>query len=461
MRILQATILALAIILIGAGTSFADDGDTSSSVNLLSQVPAPIIAASVLPDPEPEPASQSAISDLMNMAFENNPQIASARANWQAMTEMYPQATSLPDPKLNVSWFPQPIETRNGSNDFGIQLMEMIPNPHRLDVMGDIALTKAEMARVNYEKTVRGVLTRLMSSWFELGYLHSAIDIAETNLELFSQLVDLGNLRYAQGEIGASELYAAQSRFEQASYESMLLTELLRSEESNMRSILGVDSDFDIGEIALPEIDPVALDLDNLKERVLEYRHELEMAGIAVEIADLGVSLARSMDDPDYSVGLMYNFIGRSPMSDGMLSSGDDAWGVMFGVSLPIWSGKNRAQVDQAEANLNAARADLENRENMAENDVERLYWRIQNQGRLVTLYRDTLLPDAVNAAELAETWFEQEQISFTELIETRMVVQNFELATARAQADYLDSLVELQSLTGIPVFGDNQEEVS
>ena len=44
-------------------------------------------------------------------------------------------------------------------------------------------------------------------------------------------------------------------------------------------------------------------------------------------------------------------------------------------------------------------------------------------------------------------------------LIETRMVVQNFELATSRAEADYLISLAELQKLTGINVFETNDEE--
>jgi hypothetical protein len=78
-----------------------------------------------------------------------------------------------------------------------------------------------------------------------------------------------------------------------------------------------------------------------------------------------------------------------------------------------------------------------------------------------VELYRNVLLPEAISAADLSQTWYEGEQINFSGLIESRMVVQNFQLATVRAEADYLVELIELQRLTGIDVFGDQSVEVS
>jgi len=439
-----------------AGAARADEtGIALPGPNLLVQAP----AVPVLIENQPETDEAVKLTDLFTIAFENNPSIKAARSDWQAMVEMYPQAASLPDPKLNLSWFPEPIETRNGSNDFAFQIMQMFPNPNRLGVMGDIALSRAEMAEVMYEKTVRDVLTGIQSSYFELGYLHRAVDIAGTNKNLFAQLVEFGNLRFAQGEIGASEVYTAESRLAQAEYEFLLLHELIFVEESNLRLLTGVEPEHEFGRVILPVTGSVEFELQNLTERVLEYRHELEMAGISVELADLNVSLARSMDDPDYSVGFMYNLIGTSPMPDGMVTNGDDAWGIMFGINIPIWGGKNNARVEQAASQLDSAEANYQNMSNMAVADVEKLYWKLQNQGRLVELYRKTLLPDAVQAADLAQRWYEGGQISFTGVIESRMVVQNFQLATARAEADYLISLTDLQKLTGIPVFGNEDGE--
>ena len=460
MRILQAILIAALLLAFSTASAAEMEGVPSGEMrNLLASATTPGAGSSQdFTESQPNAEEELALRDIIELAFERNPEIRAARASWRAMVEMYPQATSLPDPNLKLNWFPEPIETRNGSNDFAIQLMQMIPNPRRLDLMGDITLTRAEMARVSYEKTVRDVLTDIMTSYFELGYLQNAIDIAATNEQLFEQLVELGSLEYSNASIGLSELYSAESRLAQAEYEEMLLMELLYSERSNMRNLLGVDPDYPIPAVIQPYPQIADLNLEQLRESALDHRHELEMAGISVEIADLGVSLARAMDDPNFSLGLMYNFIGTSPMDDAMRTNGDDAWGVMFGISIPIWGQRNNARIDQAQWELERALAKLEDQENQAYADVDRLYWRLQNQRRLVELYRNTLLPEAISAAELSQTWYEDGQIPFSNLVETRLVVQNFQLAFARAEADYLKSLVELQKLTGLPVFGDSQE---
>ncbi|HEX9745859.1 MAG TPA: TolC family protein, partial [bacterium] len=231
-----------------------------------------------------------------------------------------------------------------------------------------------------------------------------------------------------------------------------------RAEEANLRRLLGLDPSCDFDNFILPSVSVAEFELEPIYDRVIEYRHELALAGVSVEEAELNVDLARAQDDPDFSLGFMYNFIGQSMMGEA-LTSGDDAWGFMFGVTLPVWGGKNEARIDSAEAGLDAARSDFENAENQAYYDVEKIYWQSKNQGRLVVLYRDTLVPDAVNSAELAQTWYENGEINFMTLIETRLVVQNFSLALARAEADYLKTLADLHKLTGIEIFGPGGEE--
>ena len=134
MRLIWIALIGISLVINTAGSARADG---VSSTNLLAQVPAASFLMETdnsIQDLEPiEPEPQILLFDLMTVAFETNPSIDAARSNWQAMTEMYPQATSLPDPKLNVNWSPEPIETRNGSIDFAVQLMQMIPAPGHLD----------------------------------------------------------------------------------------------------------------------------------------------------------------------------------------------------------------------------------------------------------------------------------------------------------------------------------------
>ena len=140
-----------------------------------------------------------------------------------------------------------------------------------------------------------------------------------------------------------------------------------------------------------------------------------------------------------------------------MSSSRNETYGIMFGITLPIWGAKNRARVDEAKAKLEAAKAELDNQSNSAKAAADKLYWQVKNQERLFMLYRDTLLPDAKKAAELAQTWYEQKQTDFSQLLETRLVVGNFELAAARAEADYLNSLADIARLAGAPVISSDE----
>jgi outer membrane protein TolC len=51
---------------------------------------------------------------------------------------------------------------------------------------------------------------------------------------------------------------------------------------------------------------------------------------------------------------------------------------------------------------------------------------------------------------EIAETWFRQGESSFSDFIETQAVWYNFQLAYARARADYGKYLARLEGFVGL-----------
>ena len=130
----------------------------------------------------------------------------------------------------------------------------------------------------------------------------------------------------------------------------------------------------------------------------------------------------------------------------------------MFGITLPIWDRKNKSMINEAREKRNALEASYQNQSNKVIEATDRLYWKILNLERLVKLYNDSLLPQTRTASQTAQTLYEQGRSGFSELLETRLVVGNFETASARAQADYLQALAELARLTGTPVFASESK---
>ena len=106
--------------------------------------------------------------------------------------------------------------------------------------------------------------------------------------------------------------------------------------------------------------------------------------------------------------------------------------------------------MDTAQAEVDKMRALNKVQVNETRSAIRDIYFRLQNSDRLITLYRDDLIPQANRAMQTAETWFKTGQGSFSDYVETAGAWYNFHLALARAKADYGKFLARLESLVGM-----------
>ncbi len=127
----------------------------------------------------------------------------------------------------------------------------------------------------------------------------------------------------------------------------------------------------------------------------------------------------------------------------------DQGVGVFFGINVPIWFDKNRARVSEAQNNLRALEFEKKEMENHAFAEINKIYFKIQNSSRLVRLYKESLIPQALQSLEIAETWYKQNKGSFAGLLEARSIWLNFQLAYQRAQADYFQDIARAEKLIG------------
>jgi outer membrane protein TolC len=148
-------------------------------------------------------------------------------------------------------------------------------------------------------------------------------------------------------------------------------------------------------------------------------------------------------------LGLFYAGIGDPDVPAPPPDAGDDAYGVQFGIRIPLWLGQNGARVADARAKERAARAELQGRINQTRAEIRQWYFRLTTAERTLLLYRDQLLPQALQSMTLAETWFREGQGSFSDFVEAQALWYNFNLALARARADYGKFLARLEKSAG------------
>ncbi|MGA8983951.1 MAG: TolC family protein, partial [Candidatus Acidiferrales bacterium] len=97
------------------------------------------------------------LTDALQEAEQNNPQIQAARQDWQAAKQVPSQVSTLPDPQFSVQQFsvgsPRPFAGYTNSNFayIGLGVSQDLPYPGKLRLKGEIAKRDADVVQQGYE----------------------------------------------------------------------------------------------------------------------------------------------------------------------------------------------------------------------------------------------------------------------------------------------------------------------
>ncbi len=401
----------------------------------------------------PAKAPSVSLRELAAVAFQSNPMIRAARHKWESAIERYPQARALPDPMLAYGYSVEPIETRLGPQRHRLSLSQSVPFPGKLKLKGDIASREAQIAHLEFEKAVRDVIVALKISYFELLYIDRAIEITRQNKTVMDHLVEIGTADYAQDVTTLNDVLKAQAQLAQLSYDFVLLEELRQTEVTRVNTLLNRDPETPIGELLDEPLPPITFPIDKLYALARDRQEEVRISDLQIEKSLKAMDLADKVSLPDFSLGFSYLDVGESIVA-GLPESGKDSYGFSLGISLPIWFGKNSAAKREARLNYLAAREMRDLQLNNTYTNVKNSYFKLTNAERLVTLYKESLIPQAEESLEIAETWYREGKGSFSDLLETQSVWLNFNLAYYRAISDYQQHLARLEGLVGVDLRG-------
>lgn len=389
------------------------------------------------------------IADLIDYAYRANPSIKAAGEDWRATVENYRITVAYPDPQIMGTYFSDPIETRLGPQDWNVSISQKIPFPGKLSKAGEIVAANARIARLKLDKTVSDVVVAVRESYHELLYIREAKKVAAENMKLLEHLRKTAESSYAQDRTALIDMVKAQSQTGQLRYDILLLDDLEKTEVTRLNGLLNRAPDAEVGVLDPQPKLPVTFSLKEIYTLAEAHQEEIKMAQIGVEKSELKIDLAHYKNRPDFKVGLFYSSIGNPDVPNLPRDAGRDALGFQAGVTIPLWFGKNKSRVLQAKAEMKKARANKTARINKTITQVRSLFFRLESAHRLVELYTKELLPQAAQSMEIAETWFQEGESTFSDFIETQAVWYNFKLAHARAEADYGKYLARLERLVG------------
>ena len=400
-------------------------------------------AHAIEPDIELVLKNEVSLKKLEAIAFERNPGLKAAKAKWKAVIERYPQVTALDDPEIG-------IDTWNIPTDFNLDqtrntiywISQKFPFPGTLKIKGDIVSDEVKVARTRFEIATRELLAELEVGFHELLYMDKAIDIIRNNKKLAEHLSKISATEYSTNATTLNDVLKAQSQLAQLDNDLIFLIELRLNEVAHINTLLDLPPARSIGKPRDVPFVLFNLELSQMYQMVREYRQELHINGFEIEKSRHKIRLAKKKYYPDFRTSFKWfdnNNIGL-----------DQGVGVFVGINVPIWFDKNRARVSEAKNILQALEYEKKDLENKAFADINRIYFKIQNSSRLVRLYKESLIPQALQSLDIAETWYKQNKGSFAGLLEARSTWLNFQLAYQRGLADYFQHIARMEKLIGV-----------
>jgi outer membrane protein TolC len=319
-----------------------------------------------------------------------------------------------------------------------------------LSQKGKVLEADIRISRLKLDKTVKDIVTSVSTSYYELVYIQKAIEVAKANLAINQKLSAISENNYAQDKALFYDVSKAQAQTAQIKYDILLLEELEQSEKTKLNTLLDREPDALLGR-ARPFIPKaVVYSLKEVYDLAALFQEDVLIADEEVQKSEETLKLTKFENLPSFKLGLFYAGIGNPDVASPPQDAGDDALGVQLGLSLPLWFGKNQSRTARAKAFKARAEAQKRITTNQIRARISRIWFKLQNSGRLIALYEKDLLPNALASLETAEAWYREGQGNFSDYLEVQSTAYNFQLSLERARADYGKTLVQLEQLAGV-----------
>lgn len=392
-------------------------------------------------------SAESRLADYLDAAEGNNPGLRAAFLDWQAALERIPQDKALSNPKLTYGYFVERVETRTGAQRQRIGLSQALPRLGELRLRGQRAKARAEAAKQRCEEAKQRLFFEVKKAYYELFYLRRAMEVAQETIELLRRLESVAQAGFRAGR-DMADVVAAQMELGKLEEKAAELRDLEESVAAKLGAVLNYSAKARLPSPKTFDLSGAAMSDREALEAFAVQNPTLGEWDAQLVAAEKDEALARKAFWPEVSLGVEYVETGRSRFP-GVAGTGRDPVMVTGAASLPLWRGKNRAGVREAQARRKSAKLKREEAKNRLLAELRLVLYKLRDAERKIGLFGGTLLPLAQNSLEVAEQAYRAGRSDFMQLIEAQRMLLDVRLSHQRAIADREQRLAEVEMLVG------------
>ncbi|HED33155.1 MAG TPA: TolC family protein [Gammaproteobacteria bacterium] len=422
----------------------------AASVVACATLPSVLIANAQVPMQQ-HSASGLSLQEAEQFALQRDTLSKGFRRNEQAFNEQAIATDTWADPRIKLGAQAVPVDSFDLEQEAMTQLIvdyqQMLPRGDSLIHASESiqAMARAQSARAQQRDRV--VLMKVRQAWLDVVLQKKSLDIILANRVLFEQMLDISQAFYASGRQQQQDVVQAEleislvdDRLERARSELVVAQARLSrwvGEENMLRGVAVEHANLQLPE--MPDMNELMQKLNinpeliAMRERVISQQKKLD--------------LADDQYSPQWGFNVNYGF--RSGINpDGGERS--DFMTAMVTFDLPIFTENKQDRTVSAEKQrLQATRYQQLDVKRVLLRRLQAVVGKLQKLKDRNRLYRDKVLPQAEQNADVSMRGYQSGVVDFFTLTRAQVTELNANLANLQINVAYNKVYAELQYLTG------------
>lgn len=397
---------------------------------------------------QPSPSTAANLPEYERLAVERNPGLQAAFERWQASVHRISRSRRLPEPTLSFGYFVRSVETRVGPQQARVGVQQRFPWPTRLTAGADAASAQARSMQRRFEARALSVTRRVATAYWNLWQIRTTRVIHRDHLAVVRGLSESVRARISTGAATLADLQQIDLAAARLEDNILGMDEAERGAQARLRAEIGVGPDFPVPTPDPPGAARMPRDSDESLSTMVRSHPAITSVEALADSSDAAARASGAARLPSLTLGADWIITGEATMP-GVQNSGQDSIVVAAGLKLPLWQGSYSDEVEAAQADSRAHRAEQRSLLERAEARVSATLANLRDSVRRVELYRSTLVPQAetVHESVLGSYTVGRGTVAQTLLSQRDLLELRIELEQARA--DHARTWATLEELVG------------
>jgi outer membrane protein TolC len=384
------------------------------------------------------------LEDYFKIAAENNPGLLSQYKEFEAALQKVPQVSTLPDPSFSFGYFVSPVETRVGPQQARFSLTQMFPWFGTLKAQGDAATLMAEAKYQSFLDAKNKLYFDVSAAYFPLYELREWMKIEERNIAILESYKTISNSKFKNGNGTLVDVLRVDIMLKEAKTNLAILNKKESPLKAAFNKLLNRD---ELQPVVIADSIVVEPVLSDYNKDALTVDHPLlNSIDLKTKASEASERAAIKQGFPKLGLGLDYVMVGeRTDMT--LVDNGKDVLMPMLTVTLPIFRGKYKAAVKEAQLMQESYSFQKKEIANSLNSNYEMALFDIRQQTDLVSLF-DEQIEESKQALNLLYTAYGNSGKDFEEVLRMQQQLLKYDKLKITALSQYRIAMAKLDYIT-------------